>query len=130
MTLYSKFSWRLKTTSQNLSSTFSSFTIQAKNTCDRTDIYGRYVSIYFFNLLIEENKTYKFGSFQKDQVSCAYSENSKEFYSDSTMSGSITIRKFDPILKVLSGNFDATLKQRDSSKTVIIRHGTFDVTLM
>lgn len=124
------FQWHLKTSGQNLTSpTNLTIKIEAQNICDNSYTYARRVNIYFSKVPVQEKITYKFGRFQEGQISCVYSEDLNYYYSDSILSGSITIRRFDPMTNILSADFDAVLKHRDSLKTVTITKGTFDVKL-
>lgn len=104
--------------------------VSMKNKCDKSYDYGRYVSVTFDSLDIHENKVYKLWnafSNKRSQVLCYYSEELKEFGSDSTLSGTILVRKFDPINKIISASFEAILKEKTSNQTVYLTNGKYDV---
>jgi hypothetical protein len=93
-------------------------------------MYGRYVVVSFDSIQVAENTTYKFGNgfnTLNGQVRCIYSEDSNDYVSDSTLPGTITVRKFDPISRIISASFEATLKEKNSGQLVTLTQGKFDL---
>ncbi|MDP4285095.1 MAG: hypothetical protein Q8891_11775 [Bacteroidota bacterium] len=105
--------------------------ITAINDCDKKGYtYGRSVFIKFNRAQIATNKTYKLGSFydtSKNVISLLYSPDLINYDSDSTLNGTLTVTYYDFSKKILSGNFQATLKNTQGSQAINITDGLFDI---
>jgi hypothetical protein len=102
----------------------------AINDCEKSYTYGRSVFIKFNRVQITPESTYKLGSYydtSKNVVSCLYSQELLSYGSDSTLNGTLTVTWYDYSKKILSGNFQATLKNTQGSQVVSITDGIFDV---
>lgn len=120
----------IKTNSYFYSSTHGSISVSASNRCERSYTYGKYIVVSFDSVILAENTTYKFGNGYNavnGQVRCIYSEDLNDYVSDSTLSGNITIRKFDPVSRIISASFEATLKEKNSGQLLTLTQGNFDL---
>ncbi len=120
----------ISTNSFQYSPTLFSISISARNTCDKNYTYGRYVVVSFDSILVVENATYKFGNgfnAANNQVRCVYSEDLSDYVSDSTLPGSITVRKFDPLSRIISASFEATSKEKNNGQLRTLTQGKFDL---
>ena len=120
----------IKTNSYFYSPTHGSISISSSNRCDRSYTYGRYVVVSFDSVRLAENTTYKFGNGYNavnGQVRCIYSEDLDDYVSDSTLPGTITIHKFDPVSRNISASFEATLKEKNTGQIVTLTQGKFDL---
>ena len=121
----------IRTNSHPYSSTHFFISTSFTNTCDKNYTYGRYVIVSFDSIPIIEGNTYKFGNgynFVMGQIRCIYSQDLNDYVSDSTLPGTITIRKFDPVSRIISASFEATLKEKNSGQLVSLTQGKFDLT--
>ena len=122
---------RLQTSSYYSDATHFDGGITAINDCDKKGYtYGRSVFITFNRAQIATNTTYKLGSFydtSKNVISLLYSPDLEDYDSDSTLNGTLTVTYYDFSKRILSGNFQATLKNTLDSQTIIITDGIFDV---
>jgi len=120
---------RLKATIHYLDSDYVDLSISAINDCDTRDTLGSSIILSFDSIKIATGTTYKLGTFNtKNTVSCYYWENLNEFSSDSTLAGNMTVTYFDNTRKIVSGKFEATLKNREGTRAVNVTKGIFDVT--
>ncbi len=111
------------------SSTHYTISASAKNACDEYYPHDRFVNIHFDSIQIEENRTYKLGNGNNvinGQVRCLYYQSSTKFVSDSTLAGTITVTKFNPISRILAASFEGTLKDL-SGQTISLTQGKFDL---
>lgn len=125
------FQWRVKSVVQGDLNNFPFLTISAQNRCDRKYIYGRGFILYIDSVNLVENQTYKLGNYynyKRGTPQLLYYEDLNYFGSDTSLPGTITIRKFDPVHKILSANFNAVVRSADSTQTKALTRGTFDVT--
>ena len=122
---------KLQTSSYYYDATHFDGGISAINDCDKKGYtYGRSVFIRFNRALIATGATYKLGSFSdssENVISCLYRQDLADCDSDSTLDGTLTVTYYDISKRILSGNFQATLKNGQSSQTVVITDGIFDV---
>lgn len=122
---------RLEASSYYYDANHMDIIISAVNDCDNHYTYGRYILIQFDSINIVTNTTYKFGKFfdtSKNSVSCMYSQDLVEYCSDSSLNGTLTVTYYDNIKKIISGKFEAILKNKEGPETVNITNGIFDVT--
>ena len=104
--------------------------VSARNKCDKQFMYGRYFTLFIDSVNLLENKTYKLGnfySFHPGVISITYNEDLNSFTSDSSIAGTITIRKFDHQRRILSAYFETLVWSLDSTKTKTLTKGTFDI---
>jgi hypothetical protein len=122
---------RLQTSSYISDETHFDGGISAINDCDKKGYtYGRSVFIKFNRAPIATSTTYKLGSFydsSKNVISCLYRQDLVDYDSDSTLDGTLTVTYYDFSKKILSGKFQATLKDKRSSQIITITDGIFDV---
>ena len=122
---------RLQTSSYLSDETHFDGGITAINDCDKKGYtYGRSVFITFNRALIATNTTYKLGSFYdttKNVISLLYKPDLVNYDSDSTLNGTLTVTYYDFSKRILSVNFQATLKNTQGSQTITITDGIFDV---
>lgn len=103
--------------------------ISATHDCETHDTLGSFIHLSFDSVEIVTGTTYKLGLFNTNHaVSIFYWENLNEFSSDSSLAGTLTVTNFDKLKKIISGKFEATLKNRDGNGTINITKGIFDVT--
>ena len=122
---------RLQTSSYNSNPNQFDGGITAINDCDKGYTYGRSVFIKFNAAQITANTTYKLGSFydtSKNVVSCLFMKELVSYDSDSSLTGTLTVTYYDFVKRILSGNFQATVKNTQGSQTISLTEGIFDVT--
>ena len=122
---------KLEATSYYYDANHIGINISAVNDCDNGYTYGRYILIQFDSIAIATNTTYKFGNFYdtaRNNVSCMYSRDLIDYTSDSSLNGSLTVTYYDNVKKIMSGKFEATLKNTQGTETVNLTTGIFDVT--
>lgn len=103
--------------------------VSAVNHCGND--LGQAIFIAFDSLAVSANTTYKMSGYSrpvKGKVRCSYYQDRENFESDSTLNGSVTVTCFDKEKRILSGRFEATLQDINSTKTVRITQGRFDAT--
>ena len=104
--------------------------VSVRNKCENQYQFGRYFILSIDSVRLQENKTYKLSNFyvhHSNEISILYNEDLNAFTSDSSISGSISIRKFDPKRKIMSGNFETLVWSLDSTQTKLLPKGTFDI---
>ncbi|MGN6399736.1 MAG: hypothetical protein ACTHMD_04745 [Flavisolibacter sp.] len=119
---------KLQTSFYNFNTTRPEITVSAVNDCDKN--ISRSLFIAFDSVSLAANTTYKLGSYwgkTKNKVGCLYYQDGAQFGSDSALNGSVTVTYFDSEKRILSGRFEATLQDINSSKKVQVTQGRFDV---
>lgn len=102
--------------------------VSTVNDCE--DNVHRSIAVAFDSVALTPNTTYKLGdlsSVTRNKVSLTYDQEGMQFHSDSALNGSVTITFYDREKRILSGRFDATLQDINSTKTVRLTQGRFDV---
>jgi hypothetical protein len=111
---------------------FYTLSIYGSNRCTANYIYGQSITVQMDSFPIAATMTYKLGnasSRKNGQVTCTYRVELEDYYSDSTLPGTITISAFDPAARKIAGTFTGTLKEPNSGKTVSVTDGKFDIRL-
>ena len=102
--------------------------ISAVDDCDRVH---RSFQIVFDSMDIAANTMYKFSDYSDttgNTVKCSYRQDLVEYYSDSSLSGTVTVTNFDKNYRIISGKFEVRLQEFRGARTVSVTKGRFDVT--
>ncbi len=119
---------RLQASSFFYNPSYLDMTVSAVNDCENETF--RSIIIGFDSVAITSNTTYKLSTFSggiKNKVVISYYEDGTQLRSDSTLDGSVTVTYFDKEKHILSGRFEATLQDVNTSKKIQLTKGIFDL---
>lgn len=119
---------KLQTSIYSLDFTRPEITVLAVNDCEKNT--SRSILLFFDSVSLVANTTYKLGRYgakAKNKVGCVYDQDGAQYVSDSSLHGSVTVTYFDRLQGILSGRFEATLQDLNSSRQIQVTEGRFDV---